>query len=91
MKRDRTLGMALLRLSHQDASTDMQHDLFWSLSDLDLRSNFDLDLSRSNYVSFKASLREKHDDAIADSLSYIQVPKLFVKEYFACNTYFDNI
>ena len=50
----------------------------------------DLDLSRSNNISFKASLREKHDDAIADSLSSL-VQKLFVKEYFACNIYFDNM
>ena len=69
--------MASLCLSHQDASTDMQHDLFWSLRDLDLRSNFDLDLLRSNHISFEASLREKHDDAIADSLSLL-VQKLFV-------------
>ena len=48
---------------------DMQHDLFWSLPDLDLRSNFGLDLSRSNNIFFEASLREKHDDAVADSLS----------------------
>ena len=69
MKRDRTLGMAALRLSDQDASTDMQNDLFWSLRDLDLRSNFDLDLSLSNHIHFEASLLEKHDDSIADYLS----------------------
>ena len=61
--------MASLCLSLQDAFTDMQHELFWSLRDLDLRSNFYLDLSRSNHMSFEASLREKHGDAIADSLS----------------------
>ena len=69
MKRDRTLAMASLYLPHQDASTDMQYDLFWSLCDLGLRSNFDLDLSRSTYISLEVSLREKHDDAIVDSLS----------------------
>ena len=63
LKRDRTLGMTLLCLSQQDTSTDVQHDLLWSLRDLDLRLNFDLDLSRSNHISFEASLREKHDDA----------------------------
>ena len=61
--------MASLCLSHQDASTDMQHGLFWSLRDLDLRSNFDLDLTRSNHIPFEASLPEKYDDIIADSLS----------------------
>ena len=82
--------MASLCLSHQDASTDMQRDLFWSLRDLDLRSNFNLDLSRIDNISLKAPLREKHDDAIANSLSLL-VQKLFVKEYFACNIYFDNM
>ena len=33
------------------------------LSDLDLRSNFDLDLSRSPCICFDASRREKHDGA----------------------------
>ena len=58
----------------------MQHDLFRSLGDLDLRSNFDLDLSRSSHVYFELSLREKHGGVIADSLSLL-VQKLFVKEY----------
>ena len=49
----------------------MQHDLFWPLCDLDLGSNFDLDLSRSNHISFEASLREKHDDVIAGYLSFL--------------------
>ena len=57
IEKDRTLGMASLCLSHQDASTAMQYDLFRSLRDLGLRSNFDLDLSRSNHISFEASLR----------------------------------
>ena len=42
-------------------STDMQHDPFRSGHDLDLRSNFQVDLSRSNYSSFDASWREEHD------------------------------
>ena len=41
----------------------MQHDLFGSGHDLDLRSNFQHDLSRSNYISFDAARQEKHDDA----------------------------
>ena len=44
--------MASPCLSHLDASTDMQHDQFRLLCDLDLRSNFDLDLSRLNDISF---------------------------------------
>ena len=61
--------MASLCLSHQEASTGMQHELFRSLRDLNLRSTFDLDLSRSNRISFEASLREKQADAIVNSLS----------------------
>ena len=45
----------------QCRSTDMQHDLFGSGHDLDLRSNFQHDLSRSNYISFDAVWQEKHD------------------------------
>ena len=82
--------MVSLCVSHQDASTDMQHDLLRTLRDLDLRSNFDLDFSRSNHISFEASVRGKHDDAIVDSLSLL-VQKLFVTEYFGQNSYFDNI
>ena len=36
--------------SHQDASIHMQYDLLGSPRDLDLRSNFDLHLSRSYYT-----------------------------------------
>ena len=39
----------------------MQDDLFGSGHYLDLRSNFQHDLSRSNYISFDASRQEKHD------------------------------
>ena len=46
LKRARTLGMASLCLTHKDASPDMQHDLFRSVRDFDLRSSCDLDLSR---------------------------------------------
>ena len=36
--------------SHQDASIHMQYELLGSPRDLDMRSNFDLDLSRSWYT-----------------------------------------
>ena len=39
----------------------MQHDLFGSGHDLDLRPNFQHDLSRANYISFDAAQQEKHD------------------------------
>ena len=58
-------------MSRRDASTDMQLDLFGSPSDLDLRSNFDLDLSRSSDTCFDASRRGKYDGGIFISLSFI--------------------
>ena len=51
-------------LSCPDASTDMQHDPFGSWHDLDLRSNFEIDLSRSPWICFEPSWREKHDDVL---------------------------
>ena len=44
-----------LCFSHQDASINMQYDLLGSPCDLGLRSNFDLDLSRSCYTFLDAS------------------------------------
>ena len=68
-------------LSYQGASTDMQHDLVGSPRDLDLRSNFDLDFSRSPCICFDASRREKHDGAKLISLRHL-VKKIFVKNHF---------
>ena len=65
-------------LSRQDGSTDMQHDLFGSGHDLDLRSNFIFDLLRSNYISFDASCRGKHDGVRIISLPYLE-PELSQK------------
>ena len=42
-------------------STDMQHDLFRSGHDLDLRSNFPHNFLMSHYTSFDASRQEEHD------------------------------
>ena len=39
----------------------MQHELFGTPRDLDLRSNADIDLSRSSYIWFDAPSPEKHD------------------------------
>ena len=47
----------------------MQHDLFGSGHDLDLRSNFQHDLSRSTYSSFDAAWREEHD---AGKIKFVQ-------------------
>ena len=68
----------------------MQHDLFGSLRDIDLGSNFAFDLLRSTYTLLKASTGETDDDAIVDSWSLLVQKFLFVEEYFARNNYFDN-
>ena len=58
-----------MRLSRRDAaSTDMQHDLLGSPRDLDLRSNFDLDLARSPCIC-SDRLDEKHDGVKRIALS----------------------
>ena len=56
LKRDIDIQLVLLRFSRRDTSDDMQHDLF-GLGDLDLRSNFDLDLLRSKRISRRVSAR----------------------------------
>ena len=50
--RDRDVRVVSLCFSHQDALIPMQYDLLRSPRDLDLRSNFDLDLSRLYYTFF---------------------------------------
>ena len=55
-------------------------DLFGSPRDLDLRSNFPLDLSRSKCICFDASRREKHDGVRIILLSFF-VQKLLAKDY----------
>ena len=58
-ERDRDVGVVPLCFSHQDASSHMQHDLLGSPRDLDLRSNFNLDLSRSQCTWFDVSWRDE--------------------------------
>ena len=48
----------------------MDHDLFRSDHDLDLRSNSQNDLLRSNYSSLNASKQEKHD---ADNINVVSL------------------
>ena len=58
----------------------MQNDLFESGHDLDLRSNFQHDLLRSNYISFDAPRQEKHDaNKINVSLYHVLSQKLLQK------------
>ena len=76
-------------LSYQDTSTDKQDDQFRPPFDLDLRSNFDLDLSRSSNLTFEGAQGEKHNGDIADSSSR-SIEKLLVYN-FRRNSYFHNI
>ena len=74
------MGMVSLYLSCQDASTDMQHDLFTSACDLDLRLNIELDLSKSPCICFDAPCRKEHDGARVMPLAFL-VRKLFAKTF----------
>ena len=74
-----------LCLSRQYASTDMQ---LGSRRDLGLRSNFDLDLSRSCYTCFDASSRDKHDGVKIIALPF-QTQKLSLKTVSLKNAVFD--
>ena len=67
LRRARDIQVVSMRLSRQYASTDMQ---LGSRRDLDLRSNFDLDFSRSCYICFDASWRGKHDGVKIIALSF---------------------
>ena len=69
-------------------STDMQHDLFRKGHDLDLRSNFQSDLLRSNYNSFDASRQEKHDAGKMNVVSLLSQKLLQKKTFIAKNGYF---
>ena len=80
--------MAPMCLYHQGASTHMQYDLLGSTCDLDLRSNFEIDLSRSWCTCFVAPWRGKHDGVKINALSLI-AKKLFAKTVFRDNSHFD--
>ena len=67
LRRAGDMKVVSMCLSRQYASTDMQ---FGSRRDLDLRSNFDLDLSRSCYACFDASWRAKHYGVNIIALSF---------------------
>ena len=80
--------MVSLCFSHQDSSIHMLYDLLGSPRDLDLRSNFDLDLSRSCYTCFDASWRGKHHGVKIIALLF-QTRKLSPKNCFIKNAVFD--
>ena len=60
-ERVRDVGLVSVRSSRPGESTDMQYDPYRSPRDLDLSSNFDLNLSRSFYMWFDTPYRGKHD------------------------------
>ena len=67
-------------------SADMQHDLFRSDHDLELRSNFQHDLLRSKYSSFDASWREKQDTGKMNALLHGVKGSFFPKTFFFIKT-----
>ena len=78
LRRARDMKVVLMCLSRQYASTYMQ---FGSSRDLDLRSNFDLDLSSTFYTCFDASWQGEHDGVKIIALSFsnteVVIEKLF--------------
>ena len=67
LRRARDMKVVSMCLSPQYASTDMQ---LGSSRDLDLRSNFDLDLSRSCYTCFDASRLDEANTMVSKLLLY---------------------
>ena len=83
--------MVSLSLSRENASRDMSHDLLYGSSrDLDLRSNFQFDLSRSKSTCFDASWREKHDGGVRNPQSFL-VQMLFAKKTILAKNAFLNL
>ena len=79
--------MAPLCLSRRDALTDMQHDILGSTRDLDLRSNFKLDLFRSWCMSFEPPWCGEHDAVKIISPLWVH-RKLFRKFHIRKNWWF---
>ena len=65
----------------------MQHDPFRSDHDLDLRSNFQNDRSRSTYSSFDASRQDEHDAGKSNVVALLS-QKLLPKNICRENGYF---
>ena len=58
---DRDVKQAPMCFSCPYASNDIRNDLFQTYHDLDLRSNFQIDLLRSSYISFEPTWWEKYN------------------------------
>ena len=65
----------------------MQHDLF-RCYDLDLRSKFQNDLSRSTYKSFDVSRRDEHDAAKSNVM--ILLSQIYYRKTFFVKTVIFN-
>ena len=74
-------------LSRQDASIHMQHDLLGSPLDLDPRSNFEIDPTRSKSITLDAPWRDKHNGAYYIALTFLY-KKLSIKLMFAKKSLF---
>ena len=81
--------MVSLESSRQDESTDIQYDLLGSPHDIVLRSNFDLDLSRSSCMYMFRSALTRGTQWHANYLFNFLVQTLFEKNRFGKNSYFD--
>ena len=60
LRHDTGFKTSLTCLSYRDEPNDMNHNMFVSGHDLDLRSKFPLDLLRSYYISIDAAWWQKH-------------------------------
>ena len=69
--------MAPIGLSHHSESNDVQHDPLWPDLTSNCSSNFDLDLLRSNWVSFDSSQRKEHN---GDIVEIVAIDQKLVKE-----------
>ena len=66
----------------------MQHDLIRSPFDPDLRSKNEVDLSRSPYIKFDSSRRDKHDGTYIIAV-HIKMKKVIRGEISLKNSFFD--
>ena len=90
LDRDTDTGFVPVSLFRQGASADMQHDLHEPTQTLtwdDLRSNFEIDLSRSSSICFEPARLAKHIDVKIMVLTLI-LQDLFTKNYFHIKRYF---
>ena len=83
---------------HQNVCLAKAHRLICNMTHLnhhvtltwdDLRSNFEIDLSRSSSICFEPARRENHIDVKLIIALSLLLQNLFTKNYFHINRYFD--